>query len=309
MSDLFLPKGVLTPMVTPFRNDVVDEAQLRALIERQISAGIHGLILCDQMGEGQALTEEERATVLSCALDSANGDLPVIAAVGTNCTSKTVDIVAALPNDVAALLVTVPYYSKPTAKGIVLHFERIAETTSLPIIIDDDPGRTAKPLTLSILEDLRHVENIRGVRHCSGDVTGFVTMPSSLKRRFRHYAGDDRTALAYLMAGASSVSSPIANVFPDLVCSFFDLTHMHTVAGESAAHERLSHAVRSLGALEPPNLKHALSLLGRYSSDVRLPLVGIDDDVAVEIATFMARHPPCHSDQRDSVPALFRKFL
>jgi 4-hydroxy-tetrahydrodipicolinate synthase len=309
MSDLLLPKGVLTPMITPFRHDVVDDAQLRALIERQISAGIQGLIICDQMGEGLALTEEERATVLSCALDSASEDIPVIAAVGTNCTSKTIDFVAAAPNDVAALLVTVPYYSKPTVKGIVHHFERIAEATNLPIIIDDEPKRTAKPLTWDILEALRHVENIRGVRHCSGDVAGFVTMPPSLKRRFRHYAGDDRTAHAYLMAGASSMSSPIANLFPELVCAFYDLMHMHTVAGENAVHARLCGAIKALGEVEPPNLKHLLSLLVGGSKDVRLPLVGVDDEVALEIAAFVARHPPCQKDHREGGNIPWRKFL
>jgi 4-hydroxy-tetrahydrodipicolinate synthase len=309
MPDLFLPKGVITPLVTPFRNDVVDGIQLRALIARQISAGIHGLIICDQMGEGLALTEEERAVVLSCALDSASEYVPVIAAVGTNCTSNTIDIVAAVPNGVTALLVTVPYYSKPTAKGIVHHFEQIAEATNLPIIIDDDPRRTAKPLTLDILEELRHVENIRGVRHCSGDVAGFVAMPPGLKRRFRHYAGDDRTALAYLMAGASSMSSPIANLFPELVCALLDLTRFHTVAGENAAHARLSGAIRALGVVEPSNLKHGLSLLVGCSKDVRLPLVGVDDDVALDIATFMTRHLSCQKYRPECGAAPSRQFL
>jgi 4-hydroxy-tetrahydrodipicolinate synthase len=309
MSEHLLPKGVLTPLVTPFRKDTVDDARFRALIERQIAAGINGIIVCDQTGEGLALNEQERSVVLSAAVDTAAGHIPVVAAMGTNCTSKTIDIVAAVSDGVAALLVTVPYYSRPTAKGIIRHFTLIAETTRLPVIIDDDPGRTAKPLTWEILEELRCVENIRGVRHCGTDVTSFVTMPQALKRRFKHYAGNDRTALAYLMAGASSMSSPIANLFPELVCSFHDLTRAHTVAGENAVHARLCSAIRALGDVEPSNLKHALSILVGGSTDVRLPLVAIDKDVAVGIDAFMARYLSCRGHRSEAPPSQSPKFL
>lgn len=308
MPEPLLPKGVLTPLITPFLNDTIDAVRLRALIERQIAAGINGIIVCDQTGEGLALTEHERSVVLSTATDAADGHIPVIAAAGSNCTSRTIDIIAAVPDGVAALLVTVPYYSKPTAKGIIQHFEQIAEATRHPIIIDDDPGRTAKPLTCEMLEELRHVDNIRGIRHCGADVSGFVTIPPVLKRRFKHYAGNDRTALAYLMAGASSLSSPIANLFPELVCSFLDLARAHTVAGENAVHARLCSVIKALGEVEPANLKHALTRFVGGNGDVRLPLVAIDDDVAVGIDAFLARNLSGLQLPEDvAVPS--RKFL
>lgn len=285
MSELPLPRGVLTPMITPFHKDAVDEPALQALIKYQRAAGVHGVIVCDQTGEGLTLSEVERASVLANAVEAAADRISVVAAVFSSCTSATVDMIAAVPDGVSALLVTVPFYSRPTLGGIVHHFQQIAEATRLPVIIDDDPKRTAKALTPEMLGELKHSENIRGVRHCSGDVTGFFSMPSAIKRRFRHYAGDDRTALAYLMAGASSVSSPIANLFPSLVCSFYDLARIHTVCGGNAVHERLSHTIAALGSLEPPALKHALSLLGGCQRDVRLPLLSLDNDEGSSLAS------------------------
>lgn len=290
MPDLFLPKGVLTPLVTPFRNDDLDETQLSSMIERQISAGIGGIIVCDQMGEGLSLTADERRKVTETALTAAAERIPVIAAVGTNCTAATIDAISDLPEGVAALLVTVPYYSKPTAKGIAHHFQQVSEATDLPIIIDDDPKRTAKPLTYEILEALQPLDTIRGIRHCSEDVTSFVKMPPGLKRRYRHYAGDDRTAPAYLTAGASCLSSPIANIFPELVRSFYDLALIQHGLGEVTMHSRICLAIAALGPVEPPSLKHALSLLCDCREDVRLPLLPLDNDKSLPVAELMARH-------------------
>jgi 4-hydroxy-tetrahydrodipicolinate synthase len=309
MPELLLPKGVLTPLITPFFKDAVDAARLRELIERQIAAGINGIIVCDQTGEGLTLNEHERSIMLSAAIDAAGEDIPVVAAVGTNCTSRTIDIAAAAPEGVAALLVTVPYYSRPTARGIIHHFAQIAETTKLPVIIDDDPDRTARALTWEILEELRSVENIRGVRHCGPDITSFVTMPPALKRRFRHYAGNDRTALACLMTGASSMSSPVANLFPELVWSFHDQTRAHAAVASRTLHARLCSAIKALGDVEPSNLKYALSVLVGGSAEVRLPLVATDKDMAVGIDSFVARYLTCTRHQSKAPASQAAKFL
>jgi 4-hydroxy-tetrahydrodipicolinate synthase len=139
--------GMMTALVTPFADDVVDAVALAAHVEWQILNGIDGLVACGITGEGAALTMAERTGVISTCIRAAAGKVPVIAASGTNCTATTIwetRQAAALGADAA--LVTLPYYSKPTQKGIVNHFELLAASTDLPLIVHNQPSHTAADL-------------------------------------------------------------------------------------------------------------------------------------------------------------------
>jgi 4-hydroxy-tetrahydrodipicolinate synthase len=289
MSNAAAPRGTITPLVTPFRLGTVDQRQLAVLVDRQVFSGIDGIVVCDPTGEGSCLSEHERDDVIWATVAATRNRIPVIAATGTNCTSRTIDLtLRSAELGAKAALVTVPYYSKPGDRGIVHHFQQVATRTGIPIIIDDDPDRTASRLSVPILAELAGIPNIVGVRHCSGDVAAFHAMPPDLKNRFVHYGGDDQTAFSFLMAGGSAIISPTANLVPQLVSS---LQKAAVATNLSAAHsisQRLFPLISALGQIGPPSVKHALVLLTGSNPEVRLPLSAVERKEADAIAAALA---------------------
>ena len=289
MANAVAPLGTITPLVTPFRLGTIDQRQLAALVDRQVFSGIDGIVVCDPTGEGSCLSEHERDDVIWDTIAATRDRIPVIAATGTNCTSRTIDLThRSAELGAKAALVTVPYYSKPGDRGIIHHFQQVAMATGVPIIIDDDPERTASRLSVSIIAELANVPNIVGVRHCSGDIAAFLAMPSELKSRFVHYGGHDQTALSFLMAGGSSVISPTANLVPQLVSSLQKAAVGMNLPAAVAIYQRLFPLMTALGQIGPPSIKHALVLLTGSNPDVRLPLMAVERKEADAIAAALA---------------------
>jgi 4-hydroxy-tetrahydrodipicolinate synthase len=289
MSNAAAPRGTITPLVTPFRLGTVDQRQLAALVDRQVFSGIDGIVVCDPTGEGSCLSEHERDDVIWGTVAATHNRIPVIAATGSNCTSRTIDLtLRSAELGAKAALVTVPYFSKPGERGIVHHFQQVATITGVSIIIDDDPDRTASHLSVPVLAELASIPNIVGVRHCSGDVAAFLAMPSDLKSRFVHYSGHDQTAFSFLMAGGSSVISPTANLVPQLVSSLQKAAVGMNLSGAHSIHQRLFPLMSALGQIGPPSVKHGLVLLTGSNPEVRLPLVAVERKEADAIATALA---------------------
>jgi 4-hydroxy-tetrahydrodipicolinate synthase len=289
MSNTGAPRGAITPLATPFRLGTIDQRQLAMLVDRQVLNGIDGIVVCDQTGEGSSLSEHERDDVIWGTVAATRNRVPVIAATGTNDTSKTIDLTfRSAELGARAALVTVPYYSKPGERGIIHHFQKVASRTGFPIIIDDDPDRTASPLSFSMLTELASIPNIVGVRHCNKDLSAFLAMPPDLKNRFVHYSGNDQTAFSFLMAGGSSVISPTANLVPQLVSSLQKAAACMNLSAAHSIHQRLVPLITALGQIEPSSVKHALVLLTGCNPQVRLPLLAIERNKADAIATALA---------------------
>ncbi|WP_028749790.1 dihydrodipicolinate synthase family protein [Rhizobium mesoamericanum] len=289
MPNLAVPQGAVTSLVTPFRLDAIDQQSIGLLVDRQIVGGIDGLLVCDPTGEGATLSDQERDDVLSNVVAAARNRVPVIAATGTNSTSRTIELtLRAAELGAAATLVTVPYYSKPGQRGIIHHFEEVAVRTAVPIIIDIDQNRTASPLGLIALAELAKLPNIVGIRHCDGDITLFAAMPSELKHRFIHYGGHDRTALAFLLSGGSSLMSSTSNVAPQLVSSMQKAASGLNICAALSINDRLAPLAAVLGDSDAPRIKHALSLLSGCSAEVRLPLVSAEPDECRAVTAALA---------------------
>lgn len=265
--------GAITPLVTPFRNGVVDTTTLATLAEWQIASGVGAIAVCTVTGEGPALDDDERDLVLTTVLRAADDRVPVIAATGTNGTESTIALTKrAEALGARAALVTVPYYSKPGQKGILRHFGDVAAATSLPLIIANDPGRTASPLLPSTLDELADTGTIFGLLDASGDIATLAPY----RDRFHLFTGNALTAPAFMACGGDGIIAPVANVLPKLVTSLQHAAACGNLPAALVLADRLESLMRAIVDGDPAGIKFALHAFPGVPLDVRLPLVSAD---------------------------------
>ncbi len=269
------PGGVITALVTPFRDGEVDGVALEALVEWQVLSGVDGLAVCTAAGEGPTLSPRERRVVLDTCVRAAADRIPVIAAAGTNCTESTISLIHdAEECGARAVLVTVPYYSKPGQKGILHHFRQIAAASTLPVLIENAPTRAASDLTVETLGQLAELDTIAAIIDSTGDIARLANIPPTLRQRFRFLSGHDATALPFHLAGGDGIVSAAANILPRLVTSLQQAAHGSYISAALALSDRLHPLVSALGREgDPARLKYALQVLRGTVADLRLPLV------------------------------------
>ncbi len=279
------PGGAITALVTPFRNGEVDSAALEALVEWQVLSGVDGLALCTAAGEGLSLSPQERRMVLDICIRAAADRIPVIAAAGTNCTETTIALIRdAEECGARAVLITVPYYSKPGQKGILHHFQQIAAASNLPVLIENAPARTASDLTAETLERLAELDAIVAIVDATGDIARFANLPPALRRRFLFLSSHDGTALSFHLAGGNGIVSAAANILPRLVTSLQQAAYGSDMSAAFALNDRLHPLVAALGSeSDPARVKYALQVLRGTSADLRLPLVSAEAESRVAI--------------------------
>ncbi|MEF0939028.1 4-hydroxy-tetrahydrodipicolinate synthase [Rhizobium sp. BR 362] len=282
--------GAITALVTPFRDDTLDAVGLMAHVEWQLLSGIDGLLACSLTGEGPVLTAAERVQIIEICIELAEGQVPIIVATGTNDTATTIEETQqAQKLGVDAAFVTLPYYSKPSQKGVLHHFERLADNTDLPLIIDNLPAHTAIDLMPATVARLAEIPTIIGIVDGSGDIARIGTWRPLLPERIGLYSTHDATALTFTMAGGRGSFSSAANIAPRL----FRSMQLSAACGHMAAarliDDRLSALFKALTREpEPATVKHALSLTRDISPDVRLPLTGIEAETDAAIRKAVA---------------------
>lgn len=284
------PGGAITALVTPFHNGEVDGAALEALVEWQVLSGVDGLALCTAAGEGLSLSPQERRMVLDICVRAAADRIPVIAAAGTNCTESTIALIRdAEECGARAVLVTVPYYSKPGQKGILHHFQQIAAASNLPILVENAPSRTASDLTVETLGRLAELDAIVAIVDATGDIARFANLPPALRHRFRFLSGHDGTALSFHLAGGDGIVSATANILPRLVTSLQQAAYGSYISAALALSDRLHPLLTALGPeSDPALLKYALQVLRGMEADLRLPLVPADADSRFAIVSALS---------------------
>lgn len=275
-----------TAVITPFRNGMLDIAALDRLAERQVHAGVDGLAVCTPIGEGPTLTTDERNAVIRTCVRVAAGRVPIIVATGTNDTATTIDFTRQAEDlGAAAALVTVPYYSKPGQSGIVHHFERIGLACKLPLIVDNNPSRTATDLTADTLSKLSAIPFIAGLANTGGGMAALADLPQHLRDRFILLCGNDADALAFLASGGDGIISAGANVHPRLFASLQQAARARNISAAAALDDRLFPLIKAIGADGDPSvIKHALHVLLGTNAEVRLPLVELEPDARVAIS-------------------------
>jgi len=275
-------RGCGTALVTPFRSDgVVDEARLRALVERQIAGGVRLLVPCGTTGESATLTDEEQRRVIAITVEVARGRGRVIAGAGGNATAGTVERArTARAAGADAVLVVTPYYNKPTQAGLAAHYQAVADAVpGFPVVPYNVPGRTGSNIEAATLLSLaRTVDNIAAVKEASGNIAQIMAILRERPEGFRVLAGDDAITLPLIALGADGIISVVSNEVPDLMSRLTDLALQGDWAHARALHYRLL-PLMDANFLEsnPGPVKAAMALQGLLEERFRLPLVPVQD--------------------------------
>jgi 4-hydroxy-tetrahydrodipicolinate synthase len=282
--------GYIPDLPTPFDSEgAIDLHAFRRLCERQIDAGATALVVCETTGEASTLTADEQSRVVRAAVEATGGRARVIAGAGSNSTSQAIELTRqAEQAGAGAVLSVVPYYNKPMQAGIEAHFRAIADTTALPIILHDIPGRTIRELADDTLARLAQSNRFIGLLDASCDVSRVPRLHALLPGSFRLLSGDDTTALAFIASGGDGCISMIANVAPNLCRTIYACCRHENWQSARALHGRLAPLASALAKESPAALKAALHALGLMRAGVRLPLVELDGAAAREVARLIA---------------------
>ncbi len=282
--DLFF-RGVAPALVTPFTaDDEIDEAAFCDLIERQITGGVSGLVVLGTTGENPTVTAEERRRLVDCAVETADGRVPVIVGTGTNNTDESVRFSeAAVAAGADGLLVVGPYYNKPPQDGFVAHVETIAAAADAPLILYNVPGRTGfnvkAETTLHLAEE---VPQVVGVKEASGDLEQIGDILQHRPEGFGVYSGDDEMTLPILAMGGDGVVSVVANALPEPTRAMVAAARAGDLAAAREKHFELLPAMRACFLeTNPIPIKDVCAAMGWMEPHVRLPLVALDERAPV----------------------------
>jgi len=273
MSSLF--KGSLPALVTPFKDGKVDEKAFRAHVNWVIAEGSHGIVPVGTTGESPTLTHDEHKRVVEWAVAEAAGRVPVMAGAGSNNTAEAIDFSRhAEKAGAQGLLHVTPYYNKPSQEGLYQHFKAIAESTSLPIFIYNIPPRSVVEMSVETMARLAEIPNIVGVKDATMKLDRVSAQRQACGKDFIQLSGEDGTALAHMAHGGHGCISVTANVAPRLCAEFQNACLAGNYAKALEIQDQLFPLHQALFVEpNPAPSKAALSLLGRMSDEVRLPMV------------------------------------
>jgi 4-hydroxy-tetrahydrodipicolinate synthase len=274
--------GCATALVTPFTADGrVDEARMRALLERQIAGGVKLLVPCGTTGEAMTMTPEEQIGVVRLTVEQARGRARVIAGVGTNATASTIERAqAARAVGADAVLVVAPYYNKPTQAGLTAHFTAVAKAVAgFPVVLYNVPGRTASNIQApTVLGLARDVDNIVAVKEASGDFTQIMAILRDRPKDFRVLSGDDAQTLPLIALGAEGIVAVVSNEVPDLMVRMTDFALQGNWGAAREQHYRLLPLMEAnFIESNPGPVKAAMALMGLLEENLRLPLVPVQE--------------------------------
>jgi 4-hydroxy-tetrahydrodipicolinate synthase len=271
--------GVLTALVTPFRDGAVDEATFRALVRRQLDAGIDGLVPCGTTGESATLAPDEHEAVIRWTVEEAAGQVPVLAGVGSNCTRTTLENSARAKRAGAqGLLVTAPYYNKPTQEGLFQHFSAVAAAEpDLEVCVYDVPGRTGVKVAPVTIERLAAVDNITSVKDATGDMAHAAEVVRRVGDGLALLSGDDFTTFPHVMVGGVGAISVASNLMPARMVAMVKAARAGDLATARAENASLQPFFASLFMqTNPLPVKTGLAHLGLCAEEFRLPLCPMD---------------------------------
>ena len=268
--------GVGTALVTPFRADgSLDEAAVRRLVRRQIDAGIHFVSPCGTTGEAPTLSDAEKLHVCELVVDEAGGGVPVLAGAGGYNTHEVIDSIREVSRvGVDGILSVTPYYNKPTQEGLFQHYRAIAESTSLPIVLYNVPGRTGTNLEPATVARLAAIPNIVGVKEASGNLVQMSEIVSAVPADFLLLSGDDPIALAVMAIGGRGLISVASNAVPSEMVQLMELAEKGDFAAARRLHGWLLPLLQvNFVEANPIPVKAAMAAMGLLDEAYRLPLV------------------------------------
>jgi 4-hydroxy-tetrahydrodipicolinate synthase len=268
--------GVGTALVTPFTaSGALDEAAVRRLGRRQIDAGVHFLAPCGTTGENPTLSDAERLRIVEILVDEAGGKVPILAGAGGYDTKEVIHLAGEMATrGVSGFLSVTPYYNKPTQEGLYQHYKAIAESTPLPIVVYNVPGRTGVNVEVATLARLAEIPNIVGVKEASGNVTQMCEICRALPPEFIVLSGDDALTLPLMAVGGRGIVSVASNEIPAEMAQMVELAARNDFAAARKIHARiLPLMLVNFVEANPIPVKAAMAAMGLLEEAYRLPMV------------------------------------
>jgi len=281
-------QGSICALVTPFNDGAVDDSSYEELVEWQIDQGTEGLVPCGTTGESPTLSHNEHMRVVEICINVAKGRVPVIAGTGSNSTEEAIMLTKhAKKAGADAALVVTPYYNKPTQEGLYQHYKALNDAVDLPVIIYNIPGRSIIDMTVDTMTKLAKLPNIIGVKDATNDVARATRQKIAMGTDFIQLSGEDGTQIGFLAQGGGGCISVTANVAPKQMSDFHKAWRDGNIKEAQTLNERLMPLHMGLFCESSPGpVKYAASLLGKCSSETRLPMCEISEESkrTVEVA-------------------------
>ena len=276
-------KGSNVALITPFKNNGLDEEAYIRLIHFHIDNATSGLVPAGTTGESPTLSHEEHQRVIDLCIKESNGKIPVIAGTGSNSTEEAISLTSQAEKVGAngALIVT-PYYNKPTQEGLYQHYKAINDKCGIPIIIYNIPGRSVIDMSVDTMARLFELKNIVGVKDATGDLDRVDQQLSKMGKEFIQLTGNDDNAFEFNKRGGVGTISVTANIAPKLCSDFqrLSVSNNQDDLGEASKLDSILQPVHSVMFIEsnPSPVKYAAKLMNLCDDAVRLPLVKTSDN-------------------------------
>ncbi|MES2589655.1 MAG: 4-hydroxy-tetrahydrodipicolinate synthase [Bacteroidota bacterium] len=269
--------GTGTALVTPFKNDdSIDFDALRKLVQFQIDGGVNFLVVQGTTGESPTLSQKEKEQVLETVFEVNNSKLPIVYGVGGNDTKKVAEMLKSVPKGVDGILSVSPYYNKPIQEGIYQHYKYLSESTELPIILYNVPGRTGSNVTAETTLRLAEIKNIVAMKEASGNFDQMMEVIRCKPADFNLLSGDDAVTLPLIAAGAAGVISVVSNALPEKFCKMVKAALENDFSTARALHYELLLITRYFFEEgNPGGVKVGLSARNIMSDKMRLPLFSV----------------------------------
>ena len=283
-------KGVITALVTPFRNDRIDEEALRRLVDEQIRAGIDGLVPVGTTGESPTLSTEEHIRVVEIVVQETRKRVPVLAGTGGNATREAIELTqAAKAVGADGTLQVTPYYNKPTQDGLFRHFKAVADAAPLPMVVYNVPGRTGCDLLPDTIARLCELPLVVGVKEATGNLQRAAQIISRVGDRLSLLSGDDATAFPFYALGGNGCISVVSNVVPADMAAMWDAAAAGNWVKARELHYKLFPLSEGLFIeANPIPVKAAMAMMGKITDEIRPPLYPLAGAGREKVRTILA---------------------
>ncbi|MDI6703709.1 MAG: 4-hydroxy-tetrahydrodipicolinate synthase [bacterium] len=277
--------GCFVALVTPFSNGKVDKEGLKSLVEFHIKEGIDGIVPCGTTGESATLSMDEHKEVVELVIEYVGGRIPVIAGAGSNNTLEALELTRfAKKAGASAVLSITPYYNKPTPSGLYEHYRTISSEVDIPIILYNIPSRTGINMSPETIKKISEIENVVGVKEASGDLKQVSEIIRLCGEDFTVLSGDDFIILPLMAVGGKGVISATANVAPRDMTNMIKEFNKGNISEARRLHYKLLPLCKAMFIeTNPGPVKAALSMMGKISEEIRLPLVKVREDTREKI--------------------------
>jgi len=272
--------GVLTALITPFKDGAIDKKSFQKLIRRQLDEGVQGFVINGTTAESPTLTLKEARELFEIAKTEVGGKVPLVVGSGTNSTATTCELSREISQwKPDAVLVVVPYYNKPSQRGLSAHFREVARAATVPVLLYDVPSRTVAALAPETVADLSREKNIIGIKDATGEMSKLAKIREQAEDDFIYLSGDDATCVDYFIGGGSGVISVSSHIIAREMREAFVTAGKDPKAASAVYKAKYFELMKWLFIeANPVPVKMALHWMGVIDSpEMRLPLVPLDE--------------------------------